>query len=123
MARESTAALPLSPLTMSILLALAGGERHGYALMKEIRRQTNGVLRPGTGSLYAALDRLIDGGLIEEAVRPPEPGEDPRRKHYRITEAGRDATRAEAVRMLDVLDIASANELAPGYNPSSRSRS
>lgn len=112
--------LPLSPLTMSILLALADGEAHGYALMKEIERQSGGVLKPGTGSLYAALQRLIDAGFIEEAPHEPAPGEDPRRKHYRITGDGRMATRAEAERMLRVLKIARARSLAPDFTSGGR---
>ena len=62
--------LPLTPLSMAILLALAGGDRHGYALMQEIEEQTDGALRPGTGSLYAGLQRLMADGLIRTgAVR------------------------------------------------------
>lgn len=118
---ESEEMVPLSPLTMSILLALADGESHGYALMKDVKRQSRGVLRPGTGSLYAALQRLIDAGLIDEAERAPAPGEDPRRKHYGITETGRQAARAEAARMLRVLEIAHSKSLAPGFSPGPRS--
>jgi DNA-binding PadR family transcriptional regulator len=111
---------PLSPLTMSILLALAGGETHGYALMKEVERQSEGVLKPGTGSLYAALQRLIDAGLIDEAAHVAAPREDSRRKHYRITVEGRRATRAEAARMMRVLEIARARSLAPDVEPGGR---
>ena len=56
---------------MAILLGLSDGDRHGYALMKEIERQTDGALKPGTGSLYAALQRLMDDGLIEESPELP----------------------------------------------------
>lgn len=123
MSEEPDESLPLSPLTMSILLALADDDRHGYALMKDVERQTRGVLKPGTGSLYAALQRLIDTGLIEEAPRAASPGEDPRRKHYRITEEGRGATRAEARRMLRVLEIARSKSLAPDPTASPHSSS
>ena len=67
MSNDNSTAPPLSPLTMAILLALADGALHGYALMREVERQTEGTLTPGTGSLYAALYRLADEGLIEEA--------------------------------------------------------
>jgi len=107
--------LPLSPLSMAILLALADGERHGYALMQEIEAQTDGALRPGTGSLYAGLQRLMADGLIRESVG--EPGADRRRRYYAITEQGREVARAEARRMLRVLDTAAAKNLAPALRP------
>lgn len=103
--------LPLSPLTMSILLALAGGDRHGYALMQEIEQQTDGALRPGTGSLYAALQRLLDEGLITESAKAPRGGEDARRKTFGITPAGRAAARAEVARLVRVLEHARATSL------------
>ncbi|MGH7464524.1 MAG: PadR family transcriptional regulator, partial [Longimicrobiales bacterium] len=59
---------PLTPLTMAILLALTKEELHGYALMQEIEEQTDGSVVPGTGSLYAALQRLEDEGLVEPAA-------------------------------------------------------
>jgi|SRR5687767_7244773 len=102
---------PLSPLTMSILVALAKGELHGYALMQEIEAQTDGALRPGTGSLYAALERLLDEGLVIESPRQPLAGEDARRKYFRVTAAGRTAARAEAERMVRVLKEARASSL------------
>ena len=107
--------LPLSPLSMAILLALADGDRHGYALMQEIEAQTDGALVPGTGSLYAGLQRLMGDGLIREAAG--EPGADRRRRYYAITEEGREIARAEVRRMLRVLDVAAAKELAPRFKP------
>ena len=109
--------LPLTPLSMAILLALAGGDRHGYALMKEIERQTDGTLKPGTGSLYAALQRLMDDGLIEESPELPTADHDQRRRYYRITGAGRDVALAEARRMMRVLDVAREKRLAPDLAP------
>jgi len=113
----SAEALPLTPLSMAILLALAGGDRHGYALMKEIERQTDGMLKPGTGSLYAALQRLMDDGLIEESPELPAPDHDQRRRYYRITEAGREMALAETRRMMRVLDVAREKRLAPDLAP------
>ena len=98
--------LPLTPLTMAILLALAKEDQHGYALMQEVQAQTDGAIVPGTGSLYAALERLFDEGLIMESPRRPGAGDDRRRKYFRITEAGRAAARAEAARMMRVLETA-----------------
>lgn len=106
-------ALPLTPLTMAILLALADDERHGYALMQDVERQSEGTLRPGTGSLYAALQRLMDDGLIAEAPGEPDPAPGRPKKVYRITEAGREMARAEARRMARVLNMARDRELAP----------
>jgi DNA-binding PadR family transcriptional regulator len=105
---------PLSPLTMAILLAVAKEEQHGYALMKEVEEQTGGALRPGTGSLYAALQRLLDEGLITE-TQGSGAREDPRRKYFRITTAGRAAARAEATRMMGVIRIAREKSVIRDY--------
>ena len=104
--------LPLSPLSMAILLALAEGDHHGYALMQDIEEQTGGALKPGTGSLYAGLQRLMTDGFIQESEG--EPGADRRRRYYAITEDGRDMAMAEARRMMRVLDVAATRKLAPG---------
>jgi len=104
---------PLTPLSMAILLALAEGELHGYALLQEIERQTAGSLSPGTGTLYAALQRLADEGLIVESPDLPAPEEDQRRRYYRITPAGRAAAVAESGRMARVLEIAREKRLVP----------
>lgn len=111
--------LPLTPLTMAILLALADRDLHGYALMKEVEEQSDGRLAPGTGSLYAALQRLMDDGLIDESPEAPGPGDDPRRKYYRITAAGRAVARAEAERMVQVVAVARARALGPEPVPAS----
>lgn len=105
--------MPLTPLTMAILLALVEGELHGYALMQEVESQTGGALVPGTGSLYAALQRLEDEGLVEPSPRRPSSGEDSRRRYYRITKAGRAAARAEVRRMMRVVETARAKSLIP----------
>ena len=107
--------LPLSPLTMAILLALADGDRHGYALMQDIEKQTEGALKPGTGSLYAGLQRLMGDGLIQESAG--DPGADRRRRYYAITDAGRDMARAEVGRMLRVLNVASDKDLVGDIAP------
>jgi DNA-binding PadR family transcriptional regulator len=95
---------PITPLSMAILLSLARQDQHGYALMAEVAEQMG--KRPGTGSLYAALERLEEESLIVESPDGPGPREDQRRKYYRITRVGRECARAEAVRMLRVLDAA-----------------
>jgi DNA-binding PadR family transcriptional regulator len=96
---------PLTPLSMAVLLALMSEPKHGYALMREVEAQTG--RRPGTGTLYAALDRLTGSGLIRDADEVVDE-EDRRRKYFAITQAGERAARREAARMLSVLDEARA---------------
>jgi DNA-binding PadR family transcriptional regulator len=90
----------LSPSVFHILLVLAAGERHGYAVMKEAQRQSDGRVRLGPGTLYGTLQRLIEEGFVEEA-----PGAGPRtvagrkRRYYRITQRGRRALDADVSRL------------------------
>lgn len=91
--------LPLTPAEFQVLLALAEGERHGYALMQEVRANTDGRVRLGPGTLYTLLDRLLPSGIIEESKRRPDPGEDQRRRYYRLTKFGRLVVEAEAQRL------------------------
>ena len=100
----------LTPLSAAILFALASGASHGYAIIKEIEDLTNGEMSPRTGSMYLALHRLLQDGLIEEAdVR----GDDERRRYYRLTTEGRTAARAEAERLSQLVKMASAKKLIP----------
>ena len=91
--------LPLTPVVFEIALALASGERHGYEIMQEVERRTDGqiVLHPGT--LYRALGRLLDQGLIEELDERPSSGDDERRRYYRLTSLGHAVARAEVERL------------------------
>lgn len=100
----------LTPLSAAILFALADGASHGYAIIKEIERLTAGAMRPNTGSMYLALHRLLEDGLIiESAVK----GEDARRRYYKLSDAGRAAARTEARRMAQLVRIATAKRLIP----------
>jgi DNA-binding PadR family transcriptional regulator len=102
----SRAARPLTPAMFHILLALAGGERHGYAIMREVEVLTGGAQRLGPGSLYGSIKRMLTDGLIEECgERPEQAAEDERRRYYRLTNRGRRAAGAEA-RRLEVLVVA-----------------
>ena len=105
--------LPLTPLSHAVLLALADGALHGYAIMKAIEEQSAGSIRAGTGTLYAALQRMIEEGLIRESERRPEPGEDARRRYFALTDLGRATARAEARRLADVLALARQKRLGP----------
>jgi DNA-binding PadR family transcriptional regulator len=92
-----------------VLLALAEGERHGYAIMKEVERATRGEARLGPGTLYRTLGDLLDQNLIE-----PAPGaEDARRRTYRLTGRGRRVAAQEARRLARLVDLARTRRLLP----------
>jgi DNA-binding PadR family transcriptional regulator len=99
--------LPLTPLSIHILLSLVDEERHGYGIMKEIERLTDGLGTSATGPVYLAAQRLLEGGLIEESQNRPAPEfDDQRRKYYRLTEVGRLVATAEVERMSRLLRVA-----------------
>src|SRR5262245_2649237 len=104
--------LPLTPLSAGILLAVAGGARHGYAIIKEIERQSDGRQVPGAGSLYAALRRMTDDGMLEESEETEE-GVDTRRQYYSLTPLGREVARLEMLRLADLLTSAAERDLVP----------
>jgi len=105
---------PLKPSTYYVLLALADGERHGYAIMQAVTDMTGGreTILPGT--LYAAIARMVDEGLVEERDAPHDASGGPRRRYYRSTRLGRVAARAESERLQALLDIARAQKILPG---------
>lgn len=106
--------LPLPPPVFHILIALAEGPRHGYAIMREVADRTAGRLRLGPGTLYGSIKRMLEQGLIEEArARPGAEAEDERRRYYRLTRLGRRTAEAEAARLSDVLKEARACGLLP----------
>ena len=88
MDRKPTAFTLLAPATLHILLALSGEDLHGYGIMQEVRRQTEGRYKLGPGTMYDILQRLTKQGFVE-AVAAPGPEVDSRRKYYRLTSAGR----------------------------------
>src|SRR5712692_2572679 len=94
--------LPLSPATLHILLALAGEERHGYGIMQEVARQSEGQYKLGPGTLYDNLQKLMNQGIVEEATKRPA-GVDLRRRYYRLTALGRRVLVAEVRRLEGVL--------------------
>lgn len=94
---------PLSRSAMYVLLAIGPEERHGYAIMREIARMTDGATRLGPGGVYTTIKRLVDDGLIEESDERPDPElDDQRRRYYRLTGIGRAVAGAE-VRRLETL--------------------
>jgi DNA-binding PadR family transcriptional regulator len=106
---EVAALLPLKPQDFHILFVLLDGERHGYGMVKEIDRQTNGQVRLEAGNLYRSVRRLIKQGLIAESDRRPAPeSDDERRRYYSVTEFGRQVVFAETDRMRSVVAAAEA---------------
>jgi DNA-binding PadR family transcriptional regulator len=91
--------LPLRPVEFDILLALGGGERHGYAIMQEALRRSEGKLQLEPGTLYRALRRMRQAGLLTETAGHDHDGGDERRRYYRLTALGRRVAAAEAARM------------------------
>jgi DNA-binding PadR family transcriptional regulator len=100
---QADALLPLTPLTLQILVTLAGEPMHGYAVVKCVREATDGRINPGTGTFYSAIHRMSDEGLIEEVESPD--ASDSRRRTYAITEFGRDVLDAEVQRLDSVVEL------------------
>ena len=106
---EVAALLPLKPQDFHILFVLLDSERHGYGMVKEIDRQTDGQVRLEAGNLYRSVRRLIKQGLIAESDRRPAPeSDDERRRYYSVTEFGRQVVTAETDRMRSVVAAAEA---------------
>jgi DNA-binding PadR family transcriptional regulator len=101
---------PLTPAVFHILLALAEGRRHGYAILKDVERQTGGAVRMGPGTVYGTLQRLMDVGLVEETT-PPARTVDQRRRYYQLSRGGRAALAAEVDRMELLLRTARARHV------------
>jgi DNA-binding PadR family transcriptional regulator len=103
---------PLTPSVVHVLLALAGGDRHGYAIQKEVLRQTDGQMRLGPGTLYGTLQRLMECGWVEEASGPARQV-DERRRYYRLTRGGRQALKTEMARLDALVRVARAQRVVP----------
>jgi DNA-binding PadR family transcriptional regulator len=102
--------LPLTPAVFSILLALAGSEKHGYAIMKEAALPEGGGVRMGPGTLYGSLDRMIASGLIAETGFT----DNERRRYYRITRFGSEVFNAEAARLARMVSAARRKAVPAG---------
>jgi DNA-binding PadR family transcriptional regulator len=111
---DPEALLPLTPGMFQVLIALADGEKHGYAIIKEVNRRTGGEIALSAGTLYAIIRRFVQEGVIAESDARPDPAlDDERRRYYRLTPFGRDVARAEAARMETALGMARAKRLIP----------
>ena len=108
---------PLRQPMLAILLALGDASMHGYAIMRALEEKTEGRERILPGTLYAAISRMVDEGLIEERDAPKnEASAGPTRRYYRRTARGRAAARDEAARLRALLRMAVAQDLVPGIS-------
>lgn len=108
---DPTAFLPLSPPVFHVMVALADGDRHGYAIIKDVVERTAGAQRLGAGTLYAILKRLLDDRLIAEVQGVHSETDDQRRRYYRLTPLGRRVARAEVDRLEQAVTSARSSRL------------
>lgn len=108
---------PLTAAMFHVLLSLAEGDKHGYAILKDVEEQTAGEVLLSTGTLYGIIKRLLSDLLIVEARHRPAEGDDQRRRYYRLTEAGRQVAAAEAQRMERLLALARSRKLLKVLKP------
>ncbi len=108
------ALLPLQPASFHILLSLADEDRHGYAIIQDIARRTNGEIRLSAGTLYRSIQRMQEEGLIVETKTRPAPEEDDeRRRYYRITPLGKAVAQAEVRRLQGLVKMARSCGVVP----------
>jgi DNA-binding PadR family transcriptional regulator len=108
---------PLTAAMFHVLLSLADGEKHGYAILKEVEEQTAGEVLLSTGTLYGIMKRLLVEGLIVESRQRPAEGDDQRRRYYRLTDEGRHMAVSEAQRMEKLLARARSKRLLKAFKP------
>jgi DNA-binding PadR family transcriptional regulator len=112
--KDSQVPLPLPPAVFHILVALGDQDRHGYAIMQDVAARTDGRMKLSPGTLYGAIKRLLDEGLIVEVDERPDPdNHDERRRYYRLTSFGREVAKAEVDRLATLLRQARAAGLTP----------
>jgi DNA-binding PadR family transcriptional regulator len=106
--------LPLPSSSFHVLLVLSEEERHGYAIMREVERISDGAVRMGPGTLYGTIKRLLDAGMIEETGERPDPDlDDERRRYYRITGLGERVVTAEVRRLSTMIERSVLKRLSP----------
>jgi DNA-binding PadR family transcriptional regulator len=114
----SEPAVTLTPAMFHMLLALAAGEMHGYAIMREVAILSEGRMSIGPGTLYGSIKKMVASGLIEESAGRPDPElDDERRRYYRITERGRRVVMAEAQRLSRLVREARSRRVLGGPSP------
>ena len=102
----------LTTAVIHVLISLAGGERHGYGILKDVQRQSEGRVKLGPGTIYGTLQRLMELGWVEETEGPVRTV-DERRKYYRLTRTGREAVRDEVDRLDALVRVARTQRVAP----------
>src|SRR5579864_4319865 len=108
---------PLTPAMFHVLLALAGDDLHGYAILKEVEMRTAGEVKLSTGTLYGIIKRLLNDGLIIERRERPSAHDDERRRYYRLTSQGREVAATEAARLEKVVALARSRHLLKRTQP------
>jgi DNA-binding PadR family transcriptional regulator len=107
--------IPMTPAVFNILLALADGEKHGYAIMLEVEANTDGAVKMGPGTLYGSIKRMLAGGLIVEVDERPDPAlDDERRRYYRLSGLGQRALATEAERLERQVQLARFKQVLRG---------
>ena len=115
MAKSQKSPIPLTPAAFNLLLALADGEKHGYAIMQDVARRSGGEVRMGPGTLYGLIKRMLADGWIEELDERPDPAlDDERRRYYRLTDLGQRVAVLEAERLARLVSSARRQGLLPG---------
>ena len=105
---------PLTPAVLHILLALSAEERHGYGIMKQVERESQGKVKMGPGTLYGSLGRMMEAGLIRESDKHVDPAmDDERRIYYTLTGLGQKALNAELDRYREVVAVATEKRITP----------
>ena len=111
--------LPLTPAVLDIMVALGNEELHGYAIMQEVRRRTDGQRRLAPGTLYRSLKQMEQRGWVAQSEERPEPSlDDERRRYYRLTEIGRRVALAEVERLEGLVGAARLKGFIPSPRPS-----
>lgn len=115
MANSSSHSKPLTPAVYHVLLALAGGPLHGYAISRDVDNATAGAVPMGPGTLYGSLQRMTEAGLVRNATGvESDASHEDRRRYYRLTDAGRAALQAEARRLEHAVDLARRRSVLDG---------
>jgi DNA-binding PadR family transcriptional regulator len=110
--------LPLTPIAFEVLLSVAGGSGHGYAILRDIEDRSGGAMAPHAGTLYRAIFRLVEQGLLKELDAAPDPeDDDSRRRYYAMTVLGRRVAVAEAARLAERVRTARSRKLLGRTGP------
>lgn len=111
---DSPTGISLSPTSLQILLGLVHGPRHGYGIKLDVEERTDGAVSLGSGTLYQALHRLEEQGLIESVEAPDDSGDGRRGRHYVLRDAGREALERELALMRRTVGSAAARDVLAG---------